>query len=51
MESFIIEGNQAIDYKNPKNTQRNGLSITDPCLGWKQTEEAILSLAERLQTL
>lgn len=48
VESFIKEGNQAIDPKNPKNIDLGGLSITDPCLGWEQTEEMILKLANEI---
>ncbi len=45
MESFLLPGNQAIDHQNPADVSLNGLSITDPCLGWEQTESMLLQLA------
>lgn len=45
-ESFIKEGNQKIDPTNK--LDRGGLSIVDPCLGWKQTEKLLHELAELL---
>ena len=41
VESFIEEGNQKEDIIY-------GKSITDACIGWKDTEKLILSVAERL---
>lgn len=38
LESFLEEGNQPID----PNNLIYGLSITDPCLGWQDTEKLIL---------
>lgn len=46
MESFLKEGSQKVDSKNPDVLSLNGLSITDPCLGWEQTEELLLGLAK-----
>lgn len=40
IESFIAEGNQ-----KPEENEY-GKSITDPCLGWQETEELILKIAE-----
>ncbi len=40
VESFIEEGNQTEDVVY-------GKSITDPCLGWKDTERLILDIAEK----
>lgn len=48
VESFIKEGNQKADPNNPSAIDLSGLSITDPCLGWKETEEMLLNLADRL---
>lgn len=45
-ESFIKEGNQKIEVKNPSTIDFSGLSITDPCLSWEQTEEMLLKLAK-----
>ncbi len=47
IESFIKEGNQKIDLKNPAAVDLDGLSITDPCLGWEHTEEMLLALADK----
>ncbi len=41
VESFIEEGNQKEDIIY-------GKSITDPCLGWEDTERLILSVAEKI---
>ncbi len=49
MESFIKEGSQKVDPKHPEAIDRNGLSITDPCLGWKETEELLLELNETVK--
>lgn len=43
IESHLEEGQQSMQ---PHLTY--GKSITDPCLGWKETEELILALHERL---
>ena len=42
IESYIEEGSQTVG------GGVYGKSITDPCLGWKDTEELIYRLAERL---
>jgi len=42
VESYIEEGCQNI------NDRIYGKSITDPCLGWKDTERMILDIAEKL---
>lgn len=41
IESFLEEGNQTED-------KIYGKSITDPCLGWKDTERLILDIAEKV---
>ena len=46
IESFIKPGNQNAETANP--IDLGGLSITDPCLGWEQTEELLLALAKRI---
>ena len=45
LESFIKEGKQVVDLENPEAIDLDGLSITDPCLGWNETEAFILKLA------
>jgi len=46
LESFIKEGNQKVDPNNKESLDRGGLSITDACLSWEQTEEILLELTE-----
>ena len=41
IESFLVEGNQTDDIVY-------GKSITDPCLGWEDTERLILDIAEKV---
>lgn len=48
VESFLKEGSQKIDQDQPHAIDRYGLSITDPCLGWEQTEEMLLDLTDAL---
>ena len=42
IESYIEEGSQKIE------EGIYGKSITDPCIGWEQTQKLILSIAEQL---
>lgn len=41
IESYLIEGSQSIDSE-----RIYGKSITDPCLGWEDTEKLIYKIAE-----
>ena len=41
IESFLEEGNQEHD-------DIFGRSITDPCLGWEDTERLLLNIAEQV---
>jgi 3-deoxy-7-phosphoheptulonate synthase len=41
IESFLVEGNQSED-------KVYGQSITDPCLGWCDTEKLILDIANKV---
>ena len=41
IESFLVEGNQMRD-------EVFGKSITDPCLGWEDTERLLLDIAEQM---
>lgn len=47
VESFIKSGNQNAEMANP--IDMDGLSITDPCIGWADTEELLLKLANRVR--
>jgi 3-deoxy-7-phosphoheptulonate synthase len=42
LESFIVEGRQG-----PEGTVY-GQSITDPCLGWEDTERLLMDIADFL---
>lgn len=42
IESYLVEGRQAIDCEHVY-----GKSITDPCLGWEDTERLIYEIAEK----
>lgn len=47
LESFIKSGKQNVETANP--IDLCGLSITDPCLGWDDTEKLLLELAAKLK--
>jgi 3-deoxy-7-phosphoheptulonate synthase len=44
IESFIKEGHQKIEPYDRAKVDLGGLSVTDPCLGWEETEELLLRL-------
>lgn len=44
VESFLKEGSQKVETKDLSDIDLNGLSITDPCLGWEHTQEMLLRL-------
>jgi len=46
LESFLETGRQD---QVPGQPLKPGLSITDPCLGWSDTEQLLLSAAEKLR--
>lgn len=48
LESFLQAGAQQLDVNNPSALDLNGLSITDPCLNWDQTEKLLLEVAEKI---
>ena len=48
IESFIKGGNQNINKLAPNDVDREGLSITDPCLGWQETEQLLLQIAREI---
>ena len=47
LESFLLPGNQNVETVSEINY--GGLSITDPCLGWEQTEQLLLDLAKQIE--
>ena len=44
IESYIVEGNQKVGVEN----HVYGKSITDPCLGWEDSERLLYDIAERV---
>ncbi|MFA6474675.1 MAG: 3-deoxy-7-phosphoheptulonate synthase [Patescibacteria group bacterium] len=46
VESFIKEGKQNLDALNTNTIDRSGLSITDPCLSWFDTEKLIYDMTK-----
>ncbi len=48
IESFIKSGHQKVDPNHPLALDMGGLSITDPCLSWTETEAFLLQLADRV---
>lgn len=48
-ESFLKEGCQNVDKLTPDKIDLDGLSITDPCLGWEETEAMLLDLADEIR--
>ena len=47
VESYLKEGNQKLESCTPSNIDLDGLSITDPCLGWEETKDLIFTLANQ----
>lgn len=45
-ESFLKSGCQKLEKLTPKTVDEDGLSITDPCLSWEQTEQLLETIAE-----
>ena len=51
LESFLQRGNQSLDAVTADTVDTEGLSVTDPCLGWDETELVLRDLAERVAAL
>lgn len=49
VESYLKEGQQKIEMTDAAMIDLNGLSITDPCLGWEQTKTLLLELAKQVK--
>jgi 3-deoxy-7-phosphoheptulonate synthase len=45
VESYLKSGRQAVEQCTPSTIDLQGLSITDPCLGFEQTESLLYELA------
>ncbi len=48
IESFIKPGFQTIDPQKPELIDREGLSVTDPCLGWETTKDFLYQISREL---
>ncbi|QQG37851.1 MAG: 3-deoxy-7-phosphoheptulonate synthase [Candidatus Kaiserbacteria bacterium] len=46
IESFLKPGAQKIESLDPETIDREGLSVTDPCMGWEETEQLIREMAK-----
>lgn len=49
-ESFLKSGAQKIEKLTPETVDLQGLSITDPCISWEQTEEILNEIARQERT-
>ncbi|HEY9802340.1 MAG TPA: 3-deoxy-7-phosphoheptulonate synthase [Leptolyngbyaceae cyanobacterium] len=47
LESNLSEGNQPINCKREE--LKHGVSVTDPCIGWEETERIILAAYDKLR--
>lgn len=47
LEGFLKSDNQDIRSLTPETVDRDGCSITDPCLSWEETEPLIREIADR----
>lgn len=47
LESFLGSGSQDLKRLTPKTVDRNGCSVTDPCLSWGETEGLLRRMASR----
>lgn len=48
LESFLMSGNQKLEDLTAQNINMNGLSVTDPCIGWDETEALLLEIHDAL---
>ena len=46
VESFIKGGSQKLEGHTKESIDKEGLSITDPCLDWEATEKLLRDVAE-----
>lgn len=49
LESNLEHGNQSLD--RLPSSLAHGVSITDPCIGWEETEELLTETADRLRAI
>lgn len=48
LESYLKAGNQKLENCHAETLDLNGLSITDPCLGWDDTKVMLLELSKEV---
>lgn len=48
IESFLKEGAQKLESHDHTTINRDGLSITDPCIGWETTEQLLMDIASHI---
>lgn len=48
LESFLLPGNQKLEELSAETINMNGLSVTDPCLAWEDTQALLLEIAKNL---
>ncbi|NTW14444.1 MAG: 3-deoxy-7-phosphoheptulonate synthase [Candidatus Moranbacteria bacterium] len=48
IESFLESGSQDIRSLSADGVDRDGCSVTDPCLSWEETERLITDIADRM---
>ena len=46
LESFLKKGSQKVEALTSESIDQDGLSITDPCLGWEETEALVREAAQ-----
>jgi len=51
VESFLQAGSQSVERCTPETIDRGGLSITDPCLSWEETEALLREVAVQARAL
>ncbi len=51
LESFLQGGCQSLSRVTAETVDREGLSITDPCLGWERTIVLLRGMAQRVEEL
>lgn len=49
VESFLKSGSQNLDLCKSETIDKGGLSITDPCLGWEESEQLLFETANTLR--
>lgn len=48
LESFLLPGNQKLESHTPETINLCGLSVTDPCISWEDTEALLIEMKNSL---